>query len=92
MALHKFSASKQTLSRDLNEVKLRIGGQAGTISVGQEKVPALKLKNNLYVTDQNIPKTIQKIASMDKVDVHQLKGRADLVYFIGRYRAFEGVR
>lgn len=76
------------LSRDMVEIKASAGGQAGTLSVGPDKVSALKLGPNVYVTSDVVPKNLRAVLNLDGADLHRIQNRADLVQFVQRWRVF----
>jgi hypothetical protein len=85
----RFESSRAQLSKDLLELKMRTGGVPGVLSVAGTVVPVVKLRENLFATDQKISPTVKVATAMAAVDVHQVGSSSDFHYFLQRYKRFD---
>ena len=89
MAFLHFQSGRTNLSKDLLEMKLRTQGVPGTLSVGGQNLPVLKLRDNLYVTDEKVSPSAKVQSNMTGTDIHQVKGSGDFHHFLQRYKRFD---
>jgi hypothetical protein len=77
-------------TRDLQDLKIRLGGQVGRLRVGSETQVVLRLGENVYVSSDKPSLAIRTAVSLEQSDLHVVKTNADVVHFARRYRDFKG--
>lgn len=87
--LHTFTPKTIALNKDMIELNKLVGGTAGEIRIGKDSVNAIKLEDNLYVTPDRVSRNLEKVLSIDNVDLHQIKTRSDIFVFSDRYKAYK---
>jgi hypothetical protein len=86
----RFSSTKFSADKELLLLRRRLGGKPGVLSLGSERVGALQLGENVWVTTESPTPMLMAAARMAGGDVHKVKTSTDATFFAERYKAFRG--
>lgn len=80
---------KVMITRDLQYIKTRVGGTAGTLNAGGVKTTdVLKVAENVYVTSEVPRAAVTVMLAANQADIHTIRGNADTTRFIARFKNF----
>lgn len=88
--MKEFKPTKAKLDKDLLILQRRTKAVAGEIVSSGQRITALKLGPNVYVTNETVPHSLKIVANFQQSDIHSVKSPSDYGYFLARWRAFEG--
>lgn len=84
------SMGRKVAPNDLIDLRHRLGGKLGNLTVGAESITVLKLGENVYAGTEKATPAMRAALELEQADLHVIKTNADLTYFAARYREFKG--
>ena len=91
MGLFQFTSQPSSmLSNEMLNLRSRLGGTAGTIRNGMDRLDVVKVAENVYVTAARPTKALEAMVNLGGADIHLADHPADLQLIKDRLKAFIG--
>jgi hypothetical protein len=81
---------KHMASKDMLNLKQRLGGSVGRLVAGMDRTDALRVADNVYVTSKAPQRSLEALMNLGGSDVHVADHPAEIQLIADRLRAFNG--